>query len=91
MAEERQAGRTLNIKVVSAGCDSCKRLYENVQQAVEELGLAAEVRFEENLQEMMKYNVKYPPALIVNEKVVSMGRVLKPERLKDLLSNPMIY
>ena len=91
MAQEKQGGRTLNIKVVSAGCESCKKLYENVQQAVEEMDVAAEVTFIQDLQEMMKYNVKYPPALVVNEKVVSMGRVLKPERLKDLLSNPMIY
>lgn len=66
------------IKVLGAGCKSCHEQYENAKKAVEELGLPVEVEYITDMEKVMAYGVMSMPALVVNEKVVSMGKVLKP-------------
>lgn len=66
------------IKVLGAGCKSCHEQYENAKKAVEELGLSVEVEYITDMEKVMAYGVMSMPALVVNEKVVSMGKVLKP-------------
>ena len=77
--------RGMEIKVLGAGCASCKALFATVQQAVTELGIEATVIKEEDLMKIMEYNVMSLPALVVNEKVVSKGKKLSVEEVKDLL------
>lgn len=73
------------IKVLGAGCKSCHELYENVKKAVEETGLKADVDYITNMPKIMEYGVMSLPALVVNGKVVSMGRMLKARDIKALL------
>ena len=75
----------MDIKVLGTGCASCKTLYSNVQEAVAQLGVDANVVKEEDLMKIMDYNVMSLPALVVDEKVVSTGRKLSVEQVKDLL------
>ena len=49
------------------------------------MGLAAEVEYITDMQKVMDYGVMSMPALVVNEKVVSMGRVLKANDVEKLL------
>lgn len=65
------------IKVLGAGCKSCHEQFENTKKAVEELGLSVEVEYITDMERVMAYGVMSMPAIIVNEKVVSMGKVLK--------------
>lgn len=65
------------IKVLGSGCASCHTFYENVKNAVKEMGIAAEVQYITDLEKVMEYGVISMPALVVNDKIVSMGRVLK--------------
>ena len=65
------------IKVLGAGCKSCHEQYENAKKAVEELGLSVEVEYITDMEKVMAYGVMSMPALVVNEQVVSMGKVLK--------------
>ena len=67
----------LCIKVLGAGCKSCHEQYENAKKAVEELGLSVEVEYITDMEKVMAYGVMSMPALVVNEQVVSMGKVLK--------------
>ena len=73
------------IKVLGTGCASCKKLEENAKEAVKELGLDATVEKVEGLQEIMAYGVMKTPALVVDEKVKSMGKVLSAEDIKKYL------
>lgn len=73
------------IKVLGAGCRSCRELYENAKQAVRAMGLSVEVEYITDMQKIMEYGVMRMPALVVNEKVVSMGRVLKAAEVEKLL------
>ena len=75
----------MEIKVLGTGCASCKALFATVQQAVAELGIEATVIKEEDLMKIMEYNVMSLPALVVNEKVVSKGKKLRVDEVKELL------
>ena len=75
------------IKVLGSGCASCHAQYENTKEAVRQMGLSANVEYVTDLQIVMEYGVMSMPALVVNEKVVSAGKVLKPVDVKKILHN----
>lgn len=78
-------GSEIRIKVLGAGCKSCREQYENAKRAVKDLGLSAEVEYITDMQRVMEYGVMSMPALVVNEEVVAMGRVLKAADTAALL------
>ena len=73
------------VKVLGAGCKSCHELYENTKAAVTALGLELEVEYITDMEKVMEYGVMSMPAIVVNEKVVSMGKVLKAVEVEKLL------
>ncbi len=73
------------IKVLGAGCTSCHQQYENAKEAVKNMGLSVEVEYITDMEKIMEYGVMSMPALVVNEKVVSMGKVLKASDVEKLL------
>lgn len=75
-----------SIKVLGAGCASCHTQFENAKEAVKNVGLSVEVEYVTDLQKVMEYGVMSMPALVVNEKVVAMGKVLKPADVEKLLN-----
>jgi small redox-active disulfide protein 2 len=75
----------MKIQVLGPGCAKCKQLAANAQKAVAELGVEAIVEKVEDLREMMKLGVMSTPALAVDGKVRSTGRVLSPDAIKELL------
>ncbi len=73
------------IKVLGAGCKSCHEQYENVKKAVTEMGLDIEVEYITDMEKVMTYGVMSMPAIVVNENVASMGKVLKTADVVKLL------
>ena len=73
------------VKVLGAGCKSCHEQYENAKAAVKALGLDIEVEYITDMEKVMGYGVMSMPAIVVNEKVVSMGKVLKTADVEKLL------
>lgn len=65
------------IKVLGSGCKSCHALLEAAKEAVCSMGLTIEVEYVTDMEKIMQYGVMSMPALVVNEQVVSMGKVLK--------------
>ena len=49
------------------------------------MGLSVEVEYVTDMKKIMDYGVMSMPALVVNEKVVSMGKVLKSADVEKLL------
>lgn len=82
---EKVSGSINNIKVLGAGCASCHKQYENVKEAVSNMGLNVEVEYITDMEKVMTYGVMSMPAIVVNDKVVSMGKVLKVPEVKNLL------
>ena len=73
------------IKVLGAGCKTCHEQYENAKAAVAALGLSIEVEYITDMEKVMEYGVMSMPAIVVNEKVVSTGKVLKAADVEKLL------
>ena len=78
-------GNGCNIKVLGAGCKSCHEQYENARKAVADMNLDAEVEYITDMEKVMNYGVMSMPAVTVNGKVVSAGRVLKKGEIISLL------
>ena len=73
------------VKVLGAGCKTCHEQYENAKAAVAALGLNIEVEYITDMEKVMEYGVMSMPALVVNDKVVSMGKLLKAAEVEKLL------
>ena len=73
------------VKVLGAGCKSCHAMLEAAKEAVGNLGLGIEVEYVTDMEKIMEYGVMRMPALVVNEQVVSMGKVLKAAEVETLL------
>ena len=73
------------IKVLGAGCKSCHEQYENAKAAAQALGLKVEVEYITDMEKVMEYGVMSMPAIVVNDQVVSMGKVLKAADVEKLL------
>lgn len=74
-----------SIKVLGAGCKSCHEQYENVKSAMSAMKLLVEVEYITDMQKVMAYGAMSMPAIVVNEKIVSMGKVLKATDVEKLL------
>ena len=74
-----------SIKILGAGCKSCHEQYENAKVAVKAMGLSVEVEYITDMEKVMAYGVMSMPAIVVNEQVVSMGKVLKAADVEKLL------
>ena len=74
-----------SIKILGAGCKSCHEQYENAKAAVKAMGLSVEVEYITDMEKVMAYGVMSMPAIVVNEQVVSMGKVLKTADVETLL------
>jgi len=75
----------MEILVIGGGCSDCDKLYDETAAAVAELGLDVEIGKVTDLVEMVKLGVMSVPALMVDGKVLSAGRVLSREKVKKLL------
>jgi len=75
-----------NIKVLGPGCPKCKTTYNNVLEAVKQMGIEADVRKIEDIEEMMKYNVLTTPVLMIDEVAKVKGRIADVKEIKELLS-----
>lgn len=74
------------IKILGSGCKNCTNLAENTKIALKDAGMTADLVKVEDFQEIMKYGVLSTPALVIDEKVVSYGKVLKPAEIQKLLN-----
>ena len=87
--EKECYGKTVDgiccIKVLGSGCKSCRALLEATQEAVHSMGLAIEIEYVTAMEKIMQYGVMSMPALVVNEQVASMGKVLKSKEVETLL------
>ena len=76
----------LTIKVYGSGCKGCQILHQNVIDALAEMNIAADVQYITDMQKIMETGVMSLPALAVNDKIVSSGKVLTVSEVKKLLA-----
>jgi small redox-active disulfide protein 2 len=79
----------LTIKVLGSGCANCKKLEALTREAIQEMGFDAEVIKVTEYPEIMKYNIMSTPGLVINEKVVSFGRIPPKSEITTFLVNAL--
>lgn len=77
------------IKILGMGCPKCEKVVEAVQQALLEMSIHMEVEHVEDIIEIAKYGVMSTPALVINEEVVSFGKVLSVDDVKYILERKL--
>lgn len=73
------------IKILGLGCKNCVALKENTEAALKETGIGAKVVKVQDMKDIVSYGVMQTPALVIDEKVVSLGKVLKSNDIIKIL------
>lgn len=76
----------MNIKIVGSNCKNGMQLYKMASRAVEELEENIEVEKLDDKNSINKYSVKNIPGLIINNRLVSEGKVLTSREITKLLA-----
>lgn len=87
MQEAEKEKANGGIKVLGGGCARCHELEENTRQALSELGINEEVELITDYSVIASYGVMSTPALVVDNKVVSYGKVLKKDEIITILKD----
>ena len=77
----------LSIKVLGPGCANCKKVEAIAKQAVQMMGVEAEITKVTDYNQIMEYNILSTPGLVINEKVVCSGRIPTPAEVTTWLAN----
>ena len=65
----------LTVKILGSGCANCRKLEAIAREAATEAGVEAEFVKVTDMQAIMAYDLLSTPGLVINEKVVSSGRI----------------
>jgi small redox-active disulfide protein 2 len=76
----------MEIKILGTGCPNCKSLEKVTREAVESLGINADISKVEDIMKIMEYGVMRTPGLVVNNKVVLSGKVPDKAEIQQILS-----
>ena len=74
------------IQILGTGCPKCKKLAENAEAAVKELGIEFEVEKVTDINKIMGFGVMMTPALAIDGEVKSVGKVLSQDEISKILS-----
>lgn len=73
------------IKILGTGCPKCRQLIANVRQAVEETEADCVIEKVTDIAAILQYGVMMTPALVIDDEVKSVGKVLSAAEIKTLL------
>ena len=73
------------VKVLGSGCAKCNALEAAAKEALSELGMNTTIDHVTDFAQIASYGVMSTPALVVDGKVVSFGKVLKKDEVKTIL------
>jgi len=75
----------MKIEILGTGCKKCKKLEENAQEAIKSAGVEATIEKVEDMKTIMEYGIMSTPGLVIDGKVKSTGKVLKPKEIEKFL------
>lgn len=78
-------GEELTIKVLGSGCTKCNQLEKNVKDALSELYMFVPIMHVKDFEKIASYGVMQTPALVINEVVVSYGKVPSKDEIKAII------
>ena len=80
-----QTKQESGVKILGSGCMKCKELEKNTKAAIEQLQIDMKMEHISDFAQIASYGIMTTPALVVNGKVVSYGKVLSIDEIKTLL------
>lgn len=75
----------MDIKILGTGCPKCKTLEKNTREALEELGIAANIEKVTEISKIMEYDIMFTPGLVIDGEVKSSGKVIDKDEIKKLI------
>lgn len=88
-AKAGESGAGARVKILGSGCAKCNALEKAAKEALGELNMDARVEHVTDFAKIAAYGVMTTPALVVDEKVVSFGRVLSTDEVKEILEKTL--
>ena len=79
----------LTIKVLGSGCANCKRLEQIARKVISDMSIEADVIKVTDYNDIMSYNVLSTPGLVINEKIMSSGRIPTPAEVTTWVANAL--
>jgi small redox-active disulfide protein 2 len=73
------------IQILGTGCPKCKKLMDNVEQAVKELGVECKLVKVTDINEIVRMGAMMTPGLAIDGELKSSGKVLSPKEIQALL------
>ena len=75
----------MKMEILGTGCPKCKQLTANAEEALKEINVQAEIVKVTQIDKIIEYGVMMTPALVIDGKVVSAGKVLTKDQVKNLI------
>lgn len=75
----------MKIKILGTGCPKCKALEQNTREALQELGITADIEKIQDINKIMEYDIMFTPGLVVNGEIKVASKVPSKEEIKEIL------
>ena len=79
----------MEIKILGTGCPNCKRLERVTREALDEMGADVQVTKVTDMQAIMAYDILSTPGLVIDEKVVSYGRIPSKAQVTTMIATAL--
>ena len=76
----------VRIQILGTGCPKCKKLAENAESAVKDLGIEYELEKVTQINDIIAMGVMMTPALAIDGEVKVTGKVISPDDIKAMLA-----
>lgn len=80
----------MKIQVLGTGCPKCRKTYENVEKAIKDLGICAEVEKVQDLKAIMNFGVMVTPALAIDGTVKVSGKIPSVDEIKKYVGEASV-
>jgi len=77
------------IQILGSGCNNCKLLLKHTEIALARLNQQADVQYITDLEKISDSGIMRTPGLIINQKIVSQGKVLAPIQIEALIKQAL--
>ncbi|MFO8144050.1 MAG: thioredoxin family protein [Dehalococcoidales bacterium] len=79
----------MDIKILGPGCHKCHELDKRTREVIKELGLDVNVEYVQEITKLVEYSILFPPGLIINDNLISSGKLLSKKEIKDIIVSAM--